>query len=244
MDALQDSADWRKEKITIDAAYGKERLTAYLFVPTKVRPPYQTVVFFPSARVFDMASSATLGDMKFIDYVIQSGRAVLYPIYKNTYERRDVNLVPTPVIEREILIQASKDMGRSIDYLETRPDFDRTKLAYMGVSMGAAEGVILAAVESRIKAVILLDGGFYEGEQLPATDQADFAPRLKAPTLMISGKYDWIFMGKDALLRMLGTPAADKKAVFFDTAHDVSEQRADLVREVVAWLDKYLGRVN
>jgi len=61
---------------------------------------------------------------------------------------------------------------------------------------------------------------------------------------MISGKYDWIYLGKEALLRMLGKPAADKKAVTLDTAHDVSEQRADLVREVVAWLDKYLGRVN
>ena len=28
----------------------------------------------------------------------------------------------------------------------------------------------------------------------------------------------------------------------FDTAHDVSEQRADLIREVVAWLDKYWVR--
>ncbi len=54
---------------------------------------------------------------------------------------------------------------------------------------------------------------------------------------------DWIFLGKDALLRMLGTPAADKKVVIFDTSHDVSEKRADLVREV-AWLDRYFGRVN
>ena len=61
---------------------------------------------------------------------------------------------------------------------------------------------------------------------------------------MISGKYDWIFGGKDALFRLLGAPASGKKAVFFDTAHDVSEQRTDLVREVVSWLDKYWGRVN
>ena len=43
---------------------------------------------------------------------------------------------------------------------------------------------------------------------------------------------------------MLGAPEADKKVVLLDTAHDVSEKRADLVREVVAWLDKYLGKVN
>lgn len=72
----------------------------------------------------------------------------------------------------------------------------------------------------------------------------DFAPRLKAPTLMIGGRYDWVFEGKDTSFRMLGTPAGDKRAVTFETAHDVSEQRADLVREVVAWLDKYLGKVN
>ncbi len=142
------------------------------------------------------------------------------------------------------MIQESKDVGRSIDYLETRTDIDRNRIAYLGVSMGASLGVIMTAVDARFKAVVFLDGGFYAEKMLFGTDQADFAPRLKAPTLMISGKFDWIFMGKDALLRMLGTPAAEKKVVIFDTSHDVSEQRADLVREVVAWLDKYLGRVN
>ena len=44
----QDSTDWSKEKVTFDAAYGKERMTAYLFLPANGRPPYQTVVFFPA----------------------------------------------------------------------------------------------------------------------------------------------------------------------------------------------------
>jgi hypothetical protein len=35
---------------------------------------------------------------------------------------------------------------------------------------------------------------------------------------------------------LIGTPSADKKALTFDTAHDVSEQRSDLIREVLAWL--------
>jgi len=244
----QDSTDWHKEKITFDAAYGKERMAAYLFVPANVRPPYQTVVFVPSARTLGIPRSMTLGDMKFIDYVIKSGRAVLYPVYKGTYERAGpddaIGSGGTTAAGREILIQDSKDLGRSIDYLETRTDIDRNRIGYLGVSMGAALGVIFTAVEDRFKAVVFLDGGFYAEKMLFGTDQADFAPRLTAPTLMISGKYDWIFMGKDALLRMLGTPAANKKVVMFDTAHDVSEQRADLVREVLAWLDKYLGRVN
>ena len=50
---MQDSPDWRKEKITFDAAYGKERATAYLFLPAHVKPPFQTVAFFPSGRALD-----------------------------------------------------------------------------------------------------------------------------------------------------------------------------------------------
>jgi pimeloyl-ACP methyl ester carboxylesterase len=114
----------------------------------------------------------------------------------------------------------------------------------MGVSMGAAESVYLAAVDDRLKTVIMLDGGFFASKPLAGADQADFAPRIKAPTLLIAGRYDWIFLGKDALVNLLGAPKADKKVVLFDTAHDVSEQRPDLIREVLAWLDKYLGHVT
>jgi dienelactone hydrolase len=241
----EDSTDWHKEKITFDAAYGKERMTAYLFLPAHGRPPYQTVVFFPSARAVDTPSSQTLSDMRFIDYVIKSGRAVMYPVYKGTYERTSVSPPgPDTAAARETLIQDSKDMGRSIDYLETRADIDRSRVAFMGESMGGALGVNLAAVEQRFRAVIFLDGGFYSERPLPGTDQADFAPHIKAPTLLISGKFDWIFLGKNALMSLIGTAAADKRAITFDTAHDVSEQRADLEREVVGWLEKYLGKVN
>jgi eukaryotic-like serine/threonine-protein kinase len=240
----QDSADWRKEKITIDAAYGNERMALYLFLPAKVRPPYQTVVFFPSARVKGIPDSKTLGDTQFIDYVIQSGRAVLYPVFKGTYERPSPDNTPSTAAGREILIQESKDLGRSIDYLETRADIDRERMVYMGVSMGAALGVIFTAVEERLKGAIFLDGGFFVEKMLPGADQADFVPRIKVPVLLISGKYDWIFLGKDALIRLLGTPAANKKAVLFDTAHNASEQRTDMIREVLGWLDRYLGKVN
>jgi dienelactone hydrolase len=183
--------------------------------------------------------------MNCIDYIIKSGRAVMYPVFKGTYERGDQNNAPgTPAAVKEQVIQQSKDLGRSIDYLETRADIDRNRIGYMGVSMGAQWGVILAAIEERLKLLVLLDGGFASDRVLPGTDQVDFAPRIKVPTLLISGKYDWIFKEKDLMIRMLGTPPANKKALVFDTSHDVTEQRADLMREVLGWLDKYFGKVN
>jgi serine/threonine protein kinase/dienelactone hydrolase len=246
---VQDSADWREEKVSFDAAYGNQRMAVYLFLPKNVRPPYQTVVFFPSARVLDIPDSRRLGDIKFFDYIVQSGRAVLYPIYQGTYERQVKLVLPgTSSGGMELITQRFKDLGRSVDYLETRPDIDKEKLAYLGVSMGAAEGVIYAALlQDKLRAVVFLDGGFFL-DALPAgMDQVNFASRLKKPVLMVNGRYDFTFSLEKAqrpLFRCLGSPEADKRHIVLDCAHDVTERRTELVQEVLGWLDKYLGRVE
>jgi len=95
---------------------------------------------------------------------------------------------------------------------------------------------------------VLLDGGLFQDEKpLAGIDQVDFAPRLTKPVLMVNGRYDATFPYETAplpLLRLLGAPSADKRHVVFDTSHDVRVRRDDLVKEVLAWYDKYLGRVN
>jgi dienelactone hydrolase len=241
--------DWTKQKITFDAPYANERVPAFLFLPNDAKPPFQVVVFFPSARVNSLRSSDALGDLGFVDYVVKSGRAVIYPIYEDLYERqRNAPPNPGPTFGRETLVDWSKDLGRSIDYLETRPDIDTTRVGFLGVSQGAAYGVILATLEDRLKAVVLLDGGFFQmPHPLPGLDQVDFAARLTKPVLMVNGRYDATFplaTAQDPLFRMLGTPSADKRHVVFDTPHDVRQQMGDLVKEVLGWYDKYLGRVH
>jgi len=253
------SVDWTREKITVNAAYGGERLPAYLFLPKHSSPPFQVVVFFPSARVNFSTSSADIGDvsrsgadvgdMSFVDYVIESGRAVIYPIYKGLYERHfETAMVPGPTLQRETLISWSKDIGRAIDYLDTRPDIDATRIGYLGVSQGGAYGVILVSLEKRFKTAVLLDGGMFQQESpVAGLDQVDFAQRLTQPILMVNGRYDATFPYESAqlpLFRLLGTAPADKRQVTFDTPHDVRLRRSDLVREVLQWYDKYLGRVR
>jgi eukaryotic-like serine/threonine-protein kinase len=245
---VEDTADWREERITFDAAYNGERMAAYLFLPKKVRPPYQTVVFCPSARVLDIPDSRALGDVKFFDYVVQSGRAVLYPVYKGTYERQDK--APYVGAAQAILYFAerSKDLGRSLDYLQTRRDIDADKIGFMGVSMGTAEGVIYATIaQDRLRAVVFLDGGYFMDPAPKGGDQVDFAPRLKKPVLMVNGAEDYVFPLRESqtpMFQMLGTPAAEKKHVVLDTPHDVTERRPELVGAVLGWLDQYLGRID
>jgi dienelactone hydrolase len=243
------SPDWTREKVTFNAAYDGERMSAYLFLPKHTKPPFQAVVFFPSARVNFLSSSGDLGDMNFVDYVIKSGRAVIYPVYQKLYERRAKTVtLPGPTLQREVLVDWRKDVGRSIDYLETRDDIDKNRIAYLGVSQGSAYGVVLAALEDRLRAVVFLDGGmFQQTAGLAGLDQVDFAPRLTKPVLMVNGRYDATFPYESAqlpLFRMLGTAAADKRHVVFDTPHDVRLRRTDLVREVLDWYDKYLGRAQ
>ncbi len=84
------------------------------------------------------------------------------------------------------------DLGRSIDYLETRPDIDARKLGFYGVSAGAAHGVRLLAVDGRFKAAVLSSGGLLPNQ--PAeTDAWNFAPRFHVPVLMVNGRDDFLF---------------------------------------------------
>ena len=246
---IKETRDWREEKVSFDAAYNGERMAAYLFLPKNVQPPYQTLLFFPSARVMFLPDdSRELGDIKFFDYILQSGRAVLYPVYEDTYERRVKYSLPGGAQNVGLTTDWYKDAARSLDYLATRKDIDNTKLAYLGVSMGSADGVIIATLlQDRLKTTILLDGGYFLGQPPPGGDQADFAPRMKKPVLMVNGRYDFTFpveKAQDPLFRMLGTPEADKRHVILETPHDVTEDRGQLTKVVLDWLDHYLGRVG
>ena len=196
VESTRERDDWKLEKITYDAAYGKERIAAYLFLPRKASPPFQTVVYFPGASAFRQRSSANGPQLEEFDFVIKSGRAVIFPLYKSTFERGDDlknGYSNTTSFYRDHVIAWSKDLGRSIDYLETRPGLDYNKLAYKGASWGAAMGSLLPALEDRLKALVLICPGFYLQSRLPEVDQLNFAPRVRAPVLMLNGRFDFIF---------------------------------------------------
>ncbi|WP_216850150.1 S9 family peptidase, partial [Granulicella sp. L46] len=189
-----------------------------------------------------------LGDIEFFDYVIQSGRAVAYPIYQDTYERRLRYSLPSGSQAIQLTTDWYKDAARTLDYLATRSDIDNSKLAYLGVSMGSAGGIIYATLlQDRLKTAIFLDGGYFLDPPPPGGDQADFAPRMKMPVLMVNGRYDYVFsmnLSQDPMFDMLGTPAKDKKHIVLETSHDVTEDRPQLVKGVLDWLDLYLGQVH
>lgn len=58
-------------------------------------------------------------------------------------------------------IQLIKDLQRAVDVLRARPDVDRDRIAYVGISYGGAMGALFAGIERRLKAAVLVvgDGG-------------------------------------------------------------------------------------
>lgn len=133
-------------------------------------------------------------------------------------------------------------MGRAIDYLETRPDIQSEKLAYVGVSWGAAV-LQFPALEKRFKTAILLSGGLVFVETFPEVDSFHFAARVTVPVLMINGKDDFVFpleTSQKPLFRLLG--ATEKKHRLFDSGHTIPRNQA--IKEILDWLDRYLGPVE
>ena len=241
--------DWIHERVTFDAAYGGERMAAHLFLPTKAAPPFQAVVYFPGA----FAAYVDKFDPSFIeggpDFFVKGGRALVYPIYRGTFERRDGIKLGTgkpPGLFRDHFIMWSKDLGRTLDYLQTRRDFDSMRFAYHGPSMGANVAAVLLAIEVRFKAAILVSGGFYPVYRLPEADEVNFAAHVRVPVLMLNDKYDSAYPPETSqvpFFRLLGTPDKDKKRVVYDTGHADLPHREE-IRESLDWLDKYLGPVK
>ena len=238
--------DWIRQRVTFDAAYNGERMAAYLYLPRNASPPYQTVVYFPgsNAIVTDKFNDVF---MRYADLVPKSGRALLFPVYKSTFERRDAfkSDIPTPTTSyRDHVVAWAKDLGRAVDYAATRSDLDTTRLAFMGLSFGASRGVIAATMESRFKTAILLSGGLKFQRALPEADAINFVSRLKIPVLMLNGRFDHFFpveTSQKPLFRLLGSPEKDKRYVVYETGHAL--QRGDVIKESLEWLDRYLGPV-
>jgi len=239
--------DWTTEKITYTAGYGHEQAISYLLLPKKFKPPFQTVIFFPGDggiffRSFSIPTTSSL------DAILRSGRAVLHPIYKGTYERGDGTKGSGPYMTsdyRDHVIMWVKDASRAIDYAQTRADLDHDHFAYYGYSWGGGMGGIISAVDPRIKTSILALAGMTYQRSLPEVDVLNFLPRVKQPVLMLNGRYDFfcpLQSSQEPFFRLLGSRSDQKKHVLYDTSHNLP--RNEFIKDSLLWLDQYLGPVQ
>jgi dienelactone hydrolase len=224
-------------------------MRAHLFLPIKVAPPFQAVVWFPGAGAMGAEKFGAERIENGEDFLPKSGRVLVLPIYKSTFERRDEYkpgmYITEPAKYRDHVLMWSEDVGRTLDYLETRPDTDAGRIAFFGFSWGANLGPMLLGVEGRFKAAIFQSGGLWTVRSLRQVEAVNFLPRVKIPLLLLGERYDAshsVELQQGPYLRLLGTPEKDKRRVIHDSGH--AGMPHSQVGETLDWLDNCLGPVK
>ncbi len=253
LERTDDEEHWRRERVSFAAAYGGERVLANILIPKNVRPPYQAVVWFPGSYALQLKSTARdLPFSVYFDFVARSGRALVYPVYSGTYERRR----PAPAVTgRTRLRRSTRSETRSSDGRKT--SVARWTIWNLAATSTAA-GLRITdtawvpgrhcrssgsspASPPRFCSLAVLPRRPAPGDrsrQLPAASGAAGSHdgrkvRLHFPSGDVA----------ETVVQSFGTPARHKRLVTFENAGHVPP-RIELIREVLDWLDRYLGPVE
>lgn len=190
-----ETPDWTRRKISYialdtDTAFG------YLYLPKQATPPFQAMVYLSSTAAFIGLRTVTEEVEWAIGPNIRAGRAVFAIVFKGSAERAFgpgwEPPAPPTVRFRDLMVLHGTEMRRAVDYLETRADIDKRRIAYVALSWGAGSRLPLAAVDDRFRAVVLIGGGIDERLQptLAAASNINFAPYIKPPKLLLNGADD------------------------------------------------------
>jgi dienelactone hydrolase len=241
---------YRWEKVSFDAPYRGERMSAYVLLPKTHTAPFEPILFWSHAGVLT-ARTFDPGHWSFENYIgflPQNGRAVVFPVLKGMFERDDsafsiVWRAPEKTAAyRDLVIQWIKEIRRTVDYIESRADIKADRLGFFSFSWGSQMAPMALALEPRFKAAVINLGGYWpEGEAFPEVELSTYASRVRIPALLLNGEYDTVFpyaTNQRPFFEQLGTPAKDKKHVRYPTSHSLPADA--LARETLSWFDRYL----
>lgn len=135
--------------------------------------------------------------------------------------------------------QTVKDVGRSVDLLVREQKVDPTRIVLIGFSRGAIVGTIAAAVERRLRSVVLLYGAHFdalEHEHLPAACNANYIGRISPrPLLAINGLHDMDHIKDTSVAPLLKLSKPPREIIWAETGHQ-SVLNDELRARMLQWL--------
>jgi dipeptidyl aminopeptidase/acylaminoacyl peptidase len=165
--------------------------------------------------------------------------------------------------DREEQIQLIIDLRRAIDLLMARPDVDPERIAYLGVSYGGAMGGLLAGIDHRLQAGVLIvgDGGWVTHESnlaRPIMPMDKFFKDYKAwidamwpiepihyvshasptPLLFQNAVRDQYVNVEDAI-RYQDVASEPKQVIWYDSEHWPLPD--EVIMDSVKWLQRFIG---
>lgn len=131
------------------------RVTAYLVVPAG-KGKFAGVIFMhgrPGSRNNFLDEAVSLAKAGAVSLLIDA------PFSRSGESKRDFDpTVTKPKDDRNIYIQTVVDLRRGVDLLLSRADVDPKRIGFIGHSYGAHTGAVLAGVEKRINAFVIMAG--------------------------------------------------------------------------------------
>jgi dienelactone hydrolase len=232
-----------------------DRVPGFLYVPKRKAdaPPHPAVLL-----------QYGTGGNKTTDYIVAIGKqfvargfVVLTIDSPNRGERRKKDNKSSSLLGLlgvDEVMHYCGDYSRAVDFLLTRPEVDRDRLGYVGISWGAITGITYVAHDPRIKAMgSMVGGGNFFGLYSPkAADRAlnevssssdpvyhvaRIAPR---PLLFINVTKDQLIlkMWAESLHKAAGEGS---KVVWLDTDHYFrTADRVAVCNSVIDFMDKSL----
>ena len=235
-----------------------DRVPAYLYVPKRkgLERPTQG---YPAI----LLQYGTGGNKK-TNYIVEIGKlfvsrgfVVLTIDSPNQGERRTDKSAPGPfgLVGTDQIMHYCGDYSRAVDFLTSRPEVNKERLGYVGISWGAITGITYVAYDPRIKAMgSMVGGGNFLGmytdklaEKIakegskssdPVCHVARIAPR---PLLFINVTKDQLIMKSwaESLHKAAGTGS---KVVWLDTDHYFKGlDRAAICGSVIDFMDRELA---
>ena len=181
---------------------------------------------------------------QFLDEAIElAGHGVVSLLLDSPFDRRCYSL---DVYTRQSLIDTVIFIRRAIDFLDSLPQVDPTRLAFVGHSFGANFGGVVAGVDARIHSFVLMAGvanlSRYNTPDLRDVDAHQYISHADEDVFLFQfGDLDE-YIDKRAALFYYNSASGQKSILWYKTDHQGVEHEGKADR--VAWLLQQLGIVG
>jgi dienelactone hydrolase len=143
---------------------------------------------------------------------------------------------------------------RAIDLLSQRQDVDPDHIGFVGWSSGSHTGGILAGVEPRLQAIVLMSGGVSPVSEyvavapvtlrgpikryLTPVDPLRYLPQARASSLFLQDGRKDLTVPRPALLTFANAAPAGTRLRWYDAGHGLNSKA---YRDQIGWLAGKLG---
>lgn len=231
-------------------------VTAILTLPAQAEPPYPAVIFqhgFSGNKESEGLVNYGTGELVKNGFAVISIDAAQHGERKTalTKDKSEIAMINYPYVMRDVFVQTVVDIRRAVDYLQKRDDIEKNRIYYIGISMGAIQGVLATAVEKRIKGLVTVVGGgnflecnpMYKAMPGPrdlmlVMDPLNYVGKIPPrPLLMLNGEKDPLMPPAcaKALFDAAGEP---KRQIFYDTKHNIPPEEG--MNTIIEWLKQRL----